>query len=234
MKTLTRSVQRHITDDWHSRFPSLSVYKPMWLMRRVGPMLVGICLNRDSGNEIYKPIAHVDCLCSPAFDDGVPITRDYIALTLDHQPLKPLWNGRQGLMYVRVPEHSTKWQEQADLLEKQAYVPLEGPLRIDQVLDGYNRFLNRPNDAMYYPYCYADMVLLLAWAGRSSDASEMIAAACDEMAIWPPAALERFGGLAGWRHHITEAANDPEGLRETVEMQVHKLGLNHVTAEQFD
>lgn len=56
---LTQYLQDKITEDWARLLPGLGIYKPMRLLRRVGPMLTGICLDRDSGNEAYRPTFHV-------------------------------------------------------------------------------------------------------------------------------------------------------------------------------
>jgi len=52
-KVLTKSAEKQITEDWQREILSLGVYEPRWLLRRVGPLLVGICLDRDSGGTSY-------------------------------------------------------------------------------------------------------------------------------------------------------------------------------------
>lgn len=232
MTTLTPSAKRLITEDWRRRFPTLSVYKPMSLLRRVGPLLVGICLNRDSGNDNYKPLSYVDCLCSPSFKDDKYVERDFISLMLSHQPLKPMHNGMNRLLYVRLSSHEEAWEEQASLLEQQAYVPIEGPISINHVLEGYRRYLASPS-ALLSPYCYLDMVLLLAWAWRPVDASCMIDEACREMKSWPSSILRDYGGLDRWREITAEIAADPAALHAVVDRKVLALGLDRIATEDF-
>jgi hypothetical protein len=51
---LTRAVEKRITEDWAREFTGMGVYKRRWLMRRVGPLLIGVSLDRDSHGDLYK------------------------------------------------------------------------------------------------------------------------------------------------------------------------------------
>lgn len=60
--TLTAAAKKKITLDWSRLFPELGTYRPLHLLRRVGPLLQGIALERTSGNDLYRPMAHIHCL----------------------------------------------------------------------------------------------------------------------------------------------------------------------------
>ena len=59
MKKLTPAVKRKITLDWHDCFPEMGIYKPLHLLRRVGPLLIGILLERDRTADRYLPTFYV-------------------------------------------------------------------------------------------------------------------------------------------------------------------------------
>jgi hypothetical protein len=65
MIKLTPPLKRQITHAWNERFPQMGVFEPMWLMRRIGPVVQGICLNRSSTGTDYIPITHIYDLCAP-------------------------------------------------------------------------------------------------------------------------------------------------------------------------
>jgi hypothetical protein len=65
MMKLTPALKKTITNDWRALAAQFATYKPMWLARRIGPLVQGICLDRDSSNAAYLPTLHVHCLCCP-------------------------------------------------------------------------------------------------------------------------------------------------------------------------
>jgi hypothetical protein len=65
MKKLTKSIRKSITLDWLSYFPFLGEYKPMQIIRVVGPLAVGLCLNEDSTQSKYLPTFFIHFLFKP-------------------------------------------------------------------------------------------------------------------------------------------------------------------------
>lgn len=61
-KLLNKSAEKQITADWQREMPSLGIYRPRHLLRRVGLLLVGVLLERDSGRDMYHPMFHVHCM----------------------------------------------------------------------------------------------------------------------------------------------------------------------------
>ena len=45
---LTRTMKKEITKQWQAEFPSMGIYKNMWLMNIVGPIIVGLLLEVKS------------------------------------------------------------------------------------------------------------------------------------------------------------------------------------------
>jgi hypothetical protein len=54
-------VANKITKDWQRELPKLGINRPMSLLRRVGPLLVGVSLEREFGSR-YTPTFHVHFL----------------------------------------------------------------------------------------------------------------------------------------------------------------------------
>jgi len=73
LSDLTPAVARALTRDWATEFPAFAVWRPLRLLRRLGPWVQGITLERSSAGDDYRPTAHVHAL-----------TRDFpvISLTL--------------------------------------------------------------------------------------------------------------------------------------------------------
>jgi hypothetical protein len=65
MDKLDRKCKNQITKDWKVYYPLLGVYKPMKLLKRNGPLLVGLVLDRDHTGTQYIPIFHVHLLLFP-------------------------------------------------------------------------------------------------------------------------------------------------------------------------
>ena len=72
---LTRTMKKEITKQWQAEFPSMGIYKNMWLMNIVGPIIVGLLLEVKSINSEYYPTLHLDILTRERNED------DDIALT---------------------------------------------------------------------------------------------------------------------------------------------------------
>src|SRR5215471_9183446 len=112
MKTLTLA-KRQVTKDWLTQFTGLGQYEPLQLLRRVGPILEGIVLNRTSGNDVYEPTFHVHCLARES---------SFVTMTLDHR-LRSERTG--GPDWVTVRQHESKYVEAADRLRRQNPLKLE-------------------------------------------------------------------------------------------------------------
>lgn len=56
--------KRKITADWQALFPEFGPYKPMWLLRRWGPLVAGVHLDCRSDN--YRPLCHLHNLLRPS------------------------------------------------------------------------------------------------------------------------------------------------------------------------
>ena len=223
---LTRAVETRITKDWASEFPSMGVYKKRWLMRRVGPLLIGICLDRDSHGDLYKPSFHVFFL-GYKWDDDRP------ALTL-HEPLRT--RRTRAPDAIRVRSHEEEYLDATQRMKEQALLPLEGPVTIDEVLDAYQKYHERA--PMGKPTLAADVILmsdvimLLAWCGRRSEAEEalqsVLEAVREESGYRHP-----YGSREEFEQAMREAIQHPETIRKQVERQITRLGVEQLPVSEL-
>lgn len=214
IKKLTKSTRDQITTDWLVSLPSLGVYRAMHLLRRCGPMLVGVCLERDSSGTEYWPTFHTHVL-----GKGFPV----VSLTLA-QPLLTERGG--GPWWLRVAHHQEYFGKAASCLAKQALLPLEGAITLPLALTAYQDYAHRPT--VHYPIdLFEDMVILAAWCGRSDLASAHITTASEEISSWPSAILESIGGVDRWLSRIS-ALSRYDALAMQVEDEISRLGIERI------
>jgi hypothetical protein len=241
-KTLTKSAEKKITEDWRTMVPSMGVYQPRWLLRRVGPILEGICLDRDSGGDAYRPTFHVHLL-----------GREFpcVSLTLSTQ-LRSERSG--GPDFVQVRWHEDEYQEAARRMARQSLLPLEGDLTLRQLVNAYRGYLATPMGKMQAVPLYFDMVILLAWAGHS-EAAQGVLAECLKIESGPrDVAVNRIDGGKvvqkethrlhdpEFRHvggrDVFEAIcqrliENPTEIQQTVDVQIVALGVSDLPASRL-
>lgn len=213
VKELTPSAKTRITQDWSGRFPGLGVYRKLHLLRRVGPLLEGICLERDSGNRSYRPTFHVHNLCRK--DSSISLSlRQPVLTARTHAP-----------QTIQVRWHDEMYRDAADRLESQSPLAFSGDLRLEDVLKAYHSYIAKLPAVEHE---YVDMVTLATWAGRKQIALETIERSIGEIARWPALLIDRIGGISSFRDKLLSLTVDPNALRGTCEEQVVSLGASHV------
>lgn len=216
MKSLTASTRRRITADWLEQFRGLGEYKPLHLLRRVGPLLEGVVLERTSGKDVYRPTFHVHCSLRPS-----PV----VTMSLAHRLQSDRSGGPDA---VPVVHHESKYVEAATRLAKQAPLALSGELRLSDVLEAYRRFAGRPGTHFDANDLYEDMAGVCAWSGDTERATQIIAEGFSKLGEWPSEILRQMGGREAWRDKITAAIADRGRLLSLAEEQVRALGAERV------
>lgn len=121
---LDRPAARRITADWARAFPSLTTWRPLVLLRRLGPLVQGITLDRSSSGDDYLPVAHVHLLA-----------RDWggVSTTLAQHMV----TDRGVLMRIKVAYHDEEVAEAVQRLRAQSRLPLDRVPTLDEVLAAY-------------------------------------------------------------------------------------------------
>ena len=211
---LTRRIERQISDDWQHEIRSLGVYRPRQLLRRVDPLLVGICLDRDSSGNIYKPCFHVHNLCCPDTE---------VSLDLWSQ----LRSGHSGGPdYIEVTLHEERYREAAQRMVAQSLLPLDGDLQLDGVIETYRQYMSSPVGLglLQRPTLYRDMILLLAWARRGEHAAKVLREATSALGRDDSRYLH-LGGRKEFETNCRDAIARPEVIDETIRSEVEKHEL---------
>lgn len=211
MMTLTTSLRRKITEDWARSFPGLGIYKPLHLLRRAGPIVMGIALNRNEAGTHYKPTFHVHVLLKKA---------PAILLNLA-SPLR----GRNGVAdLIQVKWHEAKFQEAVERMRASCLLPMEGDIHFEQVLEAFDAWL-RSEKWPYWPQVLEDRLLLCAWARRSEAFALFMRDAEATLRSWPLNVQQQIGGIEVWLEKVRKAAAELELLERNVadEIAAHKL-----------
>jgi len=218
---LTKAVKKRITADWLQMFPGLAQYEPMHLLRRVGPIVEGIVLERTSSNDEYRPAFHVHSLlyAYPA-----------VSLTME-QPL--LREATRAPISVSVLRHPTFYVEAATTLSRQSPLSLEGDLRLSDVIHAYRQFSERSGLHYDAHQLYRDMVMICAWCGSDERARALVDEGLVKLGAWPANILEQVGGRERWRERMLTAIAQPSALRETMKSQLQALKLSSLPVAQL-
>jgi len=199
---ITQANKKKITSDWNNLFPSLAIYKPMHLMNRLGPLLVGIILEVKSGKTDYIPTYHVHSLMRPF---------PAISLTLE-----------TTLNYVKLEWHDSKFHKLAQLMKENALIPFEGDIHLKTVLLGYKKHLLK-SSIPCQPHEYEDMALISAWCNNKSEVKNSLEFAEMNMKKWPTNVLKRIGGIESWINSVKEKTIDIDTLKSIVDKQIVEL-----------
>ena len=216
--TLTKTVEKQITEDWQRQIPSLGIYQLRHLLRRVGPLLVGICLERDSGAKKYKPMFHVHCL-------GMEAPAVYLTLFTQ---LRSERSG--GPDFVQVQWHEEKYREAAARMVRQSLLPLAGDLLLDQVINAYEAYLASPLGRAYPVSLYRDMIMLLAWGGHQAKATKVLA---DCLKIGDEGDFQNVGGRTAFETECRKRIERPVLIQQTVDSQIVSLGVGELPLSQL-
>jgi len=212
---LTLTVKKKITDDWASAFPSLEIWKPMWLVRRHGPMLYGICLDRAAQQDAYIPTVFTHCLASPF--PVISLTGRAFVPDRAGQPTK-----------IRLMSHAEKLPMIADLLLKRHPALVNGDLTLDDLLSHYYALL-RGAYGVQSPYMtshFAAMALSASVLGQKDVARGVVDRAAEIMKLWPEGVNTAFGPAARWVEQMLDQISHPAALHEFVREEVGKHKLN--------
>lgn len=211
---------RTITADWAGLFPEFTVWQPLRLMRRIGPVLQGITLERAASGTAYQPIAHVHSL-----------TRDFpvVSLSLAHH-LHPTPN-QPVLDTVEVDRHAGEFMAAAARLEEHSGLPLQRRPTLGDIVQAYRdaAVASRRGRLPGGIREFEDSVLVPAAAGDRALAEESLRLVEETAGRWSPyEAPVGWTDTKEWLAWLRSTAEDPADLMSTVEQQIDKHGLAKV------
>lgn len=214
MTAFDRATMRRITRDWDMQLPGFDVWKPMHLLRRVGPVLQGVALERSRSGDYYFATSHVHAL-----------TREFpvISLSLGHRVLRSSGQPEQ----IDASEAHLS-DVAARLIEQTDHSIRETPPAIDDLIVAYQRAavtrhrLGQPPAVMEME----DSILVAALSERHELLAMGLQLAEQLAALWarPRLPLD-WTTPSDWLDGLRTKAADPSALAGTVTRQIaeHKL-----------
>ena len=230
---LTPEVQGEITEDWAPFLPDLGVLAPMRFLRRVGPLLIGVCLDRGEEPDAYYPKFNAWCLTSD-FSDRVPPS-------LCRQLQRPLCTTANGQLvgtpdFIRVKSHRRRHEDAAGRVKAHALLPLSGDLTTRQVIAAYKNCLS------WSPFHYGvrerrEIPEIAAWVGDHWLAAAHFEETVRQVESWPPRLRDNMESLCKgeppitateWLAALAQRIANPEELRARVERRIDELKLRNL------
>jgi hypothetical protein len=206
---------RRITKDWSDLLPGFDIWRPMHLLRRIGPVLQGVCLERSRSGAYYFATSHVHAL-----------TRDFpvVSLSLNHRVLRP--SGQ--------PEHiDISETELADLATRLAEQTIhsirESPPSIHEIVAAYHVTAVDRQRKGHAPAVMEmeDSINVAAVAGQAELVEEGFRIATQLAGEWARPRLPLgWTTPEGWLESLRNGAAETSALASTVEGQIvkHRLG----------
>ena len=211
---LSASAKKLITSDWSNLFPSLGVYKPMWLLKRHGPLLMGLLLERTRSNDVYLPCFHVHNLLVPS---------STITLSLVY----PVPNPRHPKLarQIKVLRHKDEYLEAAAFL-KEVVPDLGNPmLTWQRLVCLHGDFIRQRRDYAVAKFCaglFRDVILLAHWCGHEDYAKCCQEEALQLMKSWSPPV-----DIAAWQTALNGQLNR-SNLQRNLDAEISKHKLEKV------
>lgn len=221
---VTSALNTKITNDWLSAFPGLGRYRPKWIMRRIGPLVMGITLQPLSFGE-YRPIFHVFNLAT---------RMDFIGLSL-YQTVHT--GDGYTEIWIDYGDHDRKWAEAAALFRSQIAWPLEGDVSLKFALEAYDRYSAqefRRRDDYYY---FADRIAYASWCGQHDLALQILEKATLEISKWPLDLLQNWEvkgfELKGWALQQSALAQDSALVRSWVTESIERFKMQNLRVSEL-
>lgn len=214
MKKFKKSDRERFMSDWLKCLPAMRVERSMSLMKRNGPILVGLYLQEDRGSEHYIAVPHVHNLTRPT---------NFVTLTLAY-PLKNRKNTYKEMFTV--DSHNREIHDACSRLRRQTIFPLDESLSISQVVKAYDTSISKNLVLDSREKLYEDILSLLTWCGRTAEAEARYAEYIREMSGWEERVFSREGGKLKFFDRLGEIFESPNQLRKICEEQIKFLHVD--------
>ncbi|MCT2278011.1 hypothetical protein [Micromonospora chalcea] len=212
--------KKSVTSDWAGAFPGFSKWRPLRLVRRIGPVLQGIALDLSTAGDSYFPTAHVHAL-----------TREFPVVTLTMSRRLSRSSGIQES--IGFDRHEEVRLDAFRRMSEQSPLSLGDPPSIEEVIEEYHRFVRERAECGLPPAVseVEDAVLVPAAAGRLDLTERGLGLAEELSEIWPAARLPLgWVGRDCWLQQLRHSAGNSQALQLIVDGQVHKHKLVSVNS----
>ena len=186
-------------------------FQPFHLIKRTGPVVIGVYLHTGSSNSDYVPTAHIHCILRDA---------PGISLAAMHR----VKNSKGANAGVRVPLHDEYWRRFAERLLAECAILEDRPLSLQDVLMQYRNRL-KLGEHKYQAGIFTDIILLLHWGGYEQHALDAVEFFVAEMEQWPDSTLQKRLGIDTWRNEVELQLVSQEDLNEVLTQHIQDLKL---------
>ncbi len=211
-KKIETKDKRRIARDWLSVLNGFIQYKPMHFVRRNGPFLCGILLERHSGNLDYEPVFHVHNLMV-----------DFPVVSLGSATY--LLNPKGTKDSITLYQHSEYFNLYVERFKEQTPLLQENTVSCKNLISHFQNVIHTSNG--YPADSLQDWVLALFWCGEMEEAEKAIAESKKIISQWPEGTKSRFGGEDGWEQQIRRLMNK-KMLEDTVKKQLENFKLTGI------
>ena len=206
---------KRVTKDWANEYAGFDVWRPLRLIRRIGPVLQGITLDRSTSGDAYFPTAHIHAL-----------TRAFPVISLELGQRLATSSGVQEA--VQFSRHTEDFPDASRRLAEQARLSLDARPTIEDVVLELRAFAISQQAQGNPPAVneVEDSVLIPAANGSVGVAEESLQLAQDLLGDWLKTRLP-LNWTSGdkWFEELVAKAGNAADLCETVDSQIafHKL-----------
>jgi len=216
-KNLTQA-RSEITRDWKGEFPGLKIERPLSLLRRVGPLLVGVSLDRF-GTTSYVPTFHVHFLGNS--DDGLSLT-----MATEFTPTPEM-----KVPVIEVGAHKRFYKEAARLLREAAPLSIEGPLTVKEVLEAYRTFSRTCEGESQLANLYQDAIKLATCYGFTDEAKGLLGEIMERTE--GDRKFYHHGGREAYIERMREAIGNPGKIWQTLDEEIIRHKVEKIPFEEF-
>ncbi|MFD7883578.1 hypothetical protein ACFV3N_14205 [Streptomyces bauhiniae] len=215
MSKVDAATVKRVTKDWAALYPGFDVWRPLRLLRRIGPVLQGVTLDRSTLGAAYFPTVHIHAL-----------TREFpvVSLTLG-QRLVTSSGVQEAVTFSR---HVEDYSDAARRLAEQARLSLDLPPTVEDVVRELRAFAVSRQAQGGPPAVneIEDSVLIPAASGSVDIAKESIQLAQELLVKWPKSRLPvNWTSGDEWLEGLSIKAGNVDSLHKIVDGQIsfHKL-----------
>lgn len=220
MVPLYSSQKSRITKAWASQFPGFIAWKPKHVLRRHGPLVMGICLDSVRSPDAYQPFFHFHSLMTAS---------KVITLSLSG----PLRTQKGAYDEIKVSQHDERLPDCVNRFASQ--YPLVRRARLT-----YSEYVRYAAQALlgqgrpYRPHVYRDVILLASFLGAAKHAQTELDALYRDLQHRTDYNPIIIGSPDQWRREVDTSLKPEEKLNRVVSSEIETHGLESVPDSGID
>lgn len=205
-------MKKHVTKDWLVQFPTFQMWKPTRLLRRHGPLLIGICLEYVGDPTVYRPSVHFHNLCLPFPDISLDMTG--FVLCDKQMPCK-----------IRLKDHYSSYVDYVARIKEEYSYTCNSDIDFNVLVTATHKYLN---SHYWFPgqhSPYSNLVTISAYLGHLDYAMKALDRFAAIISEWPEGCFNIIESADKWHDGILKLIKNQECLKENVDEEIMKHNL---------